>query len=76
MAHSSIPGEMESIYDFSIGERGSTYICITSVSLHAFYACLLTRSYSIGSVLGWFANMYQEVLYKCVPIVLRSGHGS
>ncbi|KAI9573844.1 major facilitator superfamily domain-containing protein [Boletus coccyginus] len=43
----SISGEMESIYDFTIGERGSTYICIT-----------------LGSILGWIANMYQEVLYR------------
>ncbi|KAF8836966.1 MFS general substrate transporter [Paxillus ammoniavirescens] len=43
----SISGEMESIYDFSVGARGSTFICIT-----------------IGSVFGWFANMYQEVLYR------------
>ncbi|KAF8548850.1 MFS general substrate transporter [Imleria badia] len=43
----SISGEMESIYDFTINQQGSTYVCIT-----------------IGSILGWFANMYQEVLYK------------
>ncbi|KAG9309878.1 major facilitator superfamily domain-containing protein [Chiua virens] len=43
----SISGEMESIYNFTIGERGTTYICI-----------------SVGSILGWFVNMYQEVLYR------------
>lgn len=77
MVHSSISGEMESIYGFTIGERGSTYVCITSVSSYLLHASPLTHSYSIGSILGWFANMYQEVLYKwvlsyCVPTwVLR-----
>ncbi|KAI9573833.1 major facilitator superfamily domain-containing protein [Boletus coccyginus] len=50
----SISGEMESIYEFTIGERGSTYICIT-----------------LGSILGWIANMYQEMLYK--KYVIRKG---
>ena len=63
---SSISGEMESIYGFTIGERGSTYICITSVSSHPFHACPLMRLNSLGSILGWIANMYQEVLYKSV----------
>ncbi|KIJ65186.1 hypothetical protein HYDPIDRAFT_175204 [Hydnomerulius pinastri MD-312] len=43
----SISGEMESIYGFSVGERGTAFISIT-----------------IGSIFGWFANMYQERLYR------------
>lgn len=65
---------MKNIYGFTIGEQGSTYVCITSVSRNLLDACPLTRSCSIGSILGWFANMYQEVLYKWVPIALRSRH--
>ncbi|KAG2039237.1 MFS general substrate transporter [Suillus americanus] len=61
----SITTEFQSVYNFSVSETGLVFLCQRkAILLHVCTVFDLSRLNSVGAIIGFMANMYQETLYK------------